>query len=682
MHDVADPTFAPVAAVPAEPVRPPVTVGELLVLGALLAVAVAGWASLALAHVGHHDGVAVLALTVVVTGAAGLLVARSRLPVRLERNELLALGGTALLCGVMFFPGFPYGVADKDPGVYVVHGYAIADTGSYDIDDPVLAPGVPGAEASPGARFAGIWVNDAGEQRIVPQFFHLLPALFATAHDLGGDRALFNVAPTVMTLSVLALLLAVRRAAGWLPALLAVGLLATNMMQVWAAKYPATEGVTQMLTVGAALGVVVAVTTGWRAAAGLAGLFVGIGWLVRPDGILVVMFAVAVGALLFAVRRFDARAAWFAVGMALPLPHALIQAYDYDFAARYARITNVPRPWFLVLVVAALFGAAALWRWVEPRGAPIVRSRLPWLDGRRAMLLAGGALVAGLAVYVVLSYLRPWILGDNVTHIRNVSFRSWNERNMLRLSWYLTFPGVALMVLGAGVLALRRWTVSRWAIVLPGLALFPLYIWNARISPHMMWWTRRFIPFVITAVAVLMALGIAWLVTRSGRARLPGRVVGGALAVYVVVSFLAMSWPLRSHGEFDRSVAATTELASRAGADRAVFLFRKGSGHVSMFGAPLWLVKGQVSSLFGDGGPAEIAAFQRAFPGLPVVLVSPEPELPARLAGLPFEPLPPVEVTMPEWEWTYDAPPDRAHPVPVRFNLWRLPAGEPAEPAA
>jgi hypothetical protein len=87
-------------------------------------------------------------------------------------------------------------------------------------------------------------------------------------------------------------------------------------------------------------------------------------------------------------------------------------------------------------------------------------------------------------------------------------------------------------------------------------------------------------------------------------------------------------------------------------------------------------MKDQISSLFGEeAGPEQVAAFQRAFPELPVIFVSSEPDLPPTLAGSPFEPLAPVEVTMPEWEWTFDEAPDQANPIHVRFNLWRLPPG-------
>ena len=113
-------------------------------------------------------------------------------------------------------------------------------------------------------------------------------------------------------------------------------LLATNMLEVWQAKYPSSEISAQMLFVGSLLGVVVALTTRWRPAAGMAGLLIGIGFLDRGDGVLLVLLGVAGLAAIIATRRWDGRATWFAVGLAVVLPHAFWQAYSYNAAGRYS----------------------------------------------------------------------------------------------------------------------------------------------------------------------------------------------------------------------------------------------------------------------------------------------------------------------------------------------------------
>ena len=83
----------------------------------------------------------------------------------------------------MVFPGFHYGVTDKDPGGYVAHAMSIARTGSYKIIDPTLDGRIPGGPVltSPGARFPGVWERGDGSDVIIPQFYHLWPALMAVS---------------------------------------------------------------------------------------------------------------------------------------------------------------------------------------------------------------------------------------------------------------------------------------------------------------------------------------------------------------------------------------------------------------------------------------------------------------------------------------------------------------------
>ena len=218
----------------------------------------------------------------------------------------------------MFLPGFHYAAGDKDPGVYVMHAMAIARGHSIWIHDPLLAAGnLPVQLAGPGARFPGIWISDAATGTIFPQFYHLWPALLATSYDVGGYGALVATTPLLGVLGVMLTVAVARRIAGPVAAWAAAVLMSTNMMQVWQAKYPTAEILSQVLFVGALLGVLLAVQTRWRWPALVAGLLVTIGYLGRPDGILLVLFAVGLLALLWVLRRCDARAGWFAVGLAV-----------------------------------------------------------------------------------------------------------------------------------------------------------------------------------------------------------------------------------------------------------------------------------------------------------------------------------------------------------------------------
>src|SRR3954454_16003954 len=181
-------------------------VSEVLVGAVVVAVAVLAWAALGLAHLGHYSLPAALGLAAVVLAAIAILVRRVA-PVRV-RTDPAGLVGIVLLgtlAAVMFLPGFAYGVTDKDPGGYIQHAFSISESGSYRIVDPALDGRVPGGVQfeGPGARFGGLWLQKPGSDVIVPQFYHLWPALLAVTHDLGGEHGMLQTGPVLGVLAVL-----------------------------------------------------------------------------------------------------------------------------------------------------------------------------------------------------------------------------------------------------------------------------------------------------------------------------------------------------------------------------------------------------------------------------------------------------------------------------------------------
>ncbi len=415
--------------------RPEVYLSELVVGTAVLAVAVLAWAALALAHLSAFS----LAAALSIAGGALVLIALACwrwAPLRLNVDRAGSIGVLALavIAAVMVLPGFHYGVTDKDPGGYVAHAMSIARTGSYEIIDPTLDGRIPGGPvlATPGARFPGIWERDARSDVIVPQFYHLWPALLAVADASGGERGLSNTAPVLGVLAILAAALALRRAVEAAPwgrpaAGLACGgvaglLLATNMLEVWQAKYPSSEISAQLLFVGALLGLVVALATRWRPAAGAAGLLVGISFLDRADGVLLILLAAGALAAIIAARRWDARATWFAAGLAVVLPHALWQAYSFDAAGRYSSLNSVPS---LPKLALAVLGVLVLGVIIRPFGPRVVG----WAGSLRVQRIAGGVVTLLAAGLLALGYLRPRFFGASYAIFPGgVRARSYDEQ--------------------------------------------------------------------------------------------------------------------------------------------------------------------------------------------------------------------------------------------------------------
>jgi hypothetical protein len=649
--------------------------GEVLVLAATVGVGLLAWAGLVLADAGRYSLAAALALAVPATAAVAAVTWRAGARPRLvaDRGGLAVLAGMALVTAVLFFPGFSYGVG-KDPGIYVSHAIAIARTGSTSLEDPVLdrsrIPRVEVMREDPVNRLPAIWIEHRDPGRVIVQFYHLWPALLASAFQLGGYTGLVNLTPLLGVLAVLTVTLAVRRAFGLLTAALAGLLLATNMLEVWHAKYPSSETFAQLLVAGALLGIVIALQTRWRGAAGVAGLLLGLAYLQRPDSLLLVLLAVAAGCVLIVTGRFDARAGWFAAGLAVTLPYGFLQAYV--LARRYTLANLVPD---FPVVMAVIVGGLAM-ALLTRRAAPqLGRWCVRLLARRRIQLWVGGAIVGVAALLLVLGFLRPWLFGPVYAMVAGRRTRTYDEASLIRLSWFLTVPGFGLALAGFALVALRRWRAEAWALLLPVACLLPLYAYRAEVSSRLLWWTRRFMPVILPGLVVMtaVALGVGLaLAVGPGRLRWPVRLAAAVATTFLLGVFLGQSLPLRHHQEHGGSFEAIQRIARAAGDRQGIFLWPQ-TGGLSSFGSSVWLQQGQVGALLPERpDPDYVRSFVRGFPGQPVFLVARGAAPPRGYAGVGLRRVDRFTYRMPVWRETYEARPSSAREVPVPLSIWQV----------
>jgi hypothetical protein len=657
-----------------------VTVAELALLGAATVVGVLATVALAAGHLGIFGPGVVFGVTaVLVVGLALLARLRSAAfpRVALDPAGLLPSAAGGVLALVMFLPGFHYAAGDKDPGVYVMHAMAIARGHSIWIHDPLLAAGdLPVQLAAPGARFPGIWISDAATGTIFPQFYHLWPALLATSYDVGGYGALVATAPLLGVLGVMLTVAVARRIAGPVAAWAAALLMSTNMMQVWQAKYPTTEILSQVLFAGALLGVLLAVQTRWRWPALVAGLLATIGYLGRPDAILLVLFAVGVLALLWVLRRWDARAGWFAVGLAVPLPYAFWQAYGP--AGPYTAANDVPSLRIMVgLIVACAVGALVL--------RPLLRGPVGRLEGLldrpRVTLWFGAAVTVVAAGLFALGRLRGRLFGADYFYYGPRYTRSYDEMNLERLSWFFTWPGLLLVLAGIGVVALRRrWSLSAWLVLVPTVGLLALYVWHLRNSPYYMWVGRRFVPSVLPGMFVLIGLAVAalWMWKIRGRWRI-GVPVAVALVAFIGAVQLGQSLPLRSHDEWGGSYGVNQSLAALSGDQKGVYLWAPATAccaqSAQLFGPTIWLMEDEDSALLPTAPAAVgpyVTRYAQTFPDRPLFLVYESRAVVPQLPGLKRAPVARFAGTMPHWVESSTSRPDKAVQVPYDFTVYRV----------
>jgi len=649
-----------------EPTDDGVGVLEVGVLLSILLVATTAIWSLGLAQLGVHDGYAACGLGLVTAVAAALpTLARPRRPtIRVDRVELVLGAATLAAALVMFLPGDPYAFGDKDPGVYVSHAFAIAREGDVVIPDRVLERIDDPQHFGGGARYPGFWVEADDPTAVTPQFFHLYPALAATAIDIVGPPGAWTLNPLLAALSSLAVVLAVRRTVGTLPAALAGMLLVTSMPQVWQAKYTSTEILAQLLLGGAVMGVVTSLRTGWVGGTALAGVAVGTGFLARPDGVLYVLLSAAVLCGLFALRWWDGRARWFLLGFAVTMPYAVWNAFV--LREGYTLSNTVPRLSLLAAAVAGMVAMALAVRRVRPtRPATVV--------GRPVQRVLGVVLGVVSAVLLLLAWYREELFGADYTHFGTQRIRSYDERNLQWLSYFFSVQGLVAMWAGICVVLLQRWRAALLVLVVPGLALLPLYLYQAKISPRMMWWVRRFVPGIIPAMVILIALFLAWAIHQR---QWTLRAAGGLLAIVLVVESLQQSWPLRAHREFGGSYSFGQVLARTApGPEDGVLLFAWPTLGIfdpnrNMPG-PVWFIHDRTTALLPERArTADVDEYAEAFPGEPVFVLTSEPDLPAGLDASRFRRVASHEAAFPFWDESVVKRPDESTLVAAQIVVW------------
>lgn len=661
-----------------------VLTGTDLVAGVpAVALAVLGLVSLAFAHAHHHTLTGVLSVSVVillVLVVGSLLWAREHgFKVELDGKGILVVLGGAILAGVMFLPGFSYGVSDKDPGGYVAHAVEIAHHHSYSFTDPILAHGdLPVAVEGPGARLPGVWVRNETTGLIVPQFYHLWPALLATSFDLAGYGGITATGPIVAMIGVMVLIALLRRLIGIPAAIVGGALLATNMLQVWQAKFPTTEVLAQEFFLTSLLGIVIALQTKLKTPAFVAGAVLGISFLNRADSYLLVMFSVAIGAALFVLRKWDQRVIAFAVGLLAVMPYAFWNAYSASLA--YSKANNIPS-WKKTLEIVLILAILAVVLRLPTKRLAVWADRT--VHRRAFQSIAGFAVTLGVLGLLALGFLRPRLFGEDFGDFNGRTARTFDEQIMHRLAWFFTVPGFAVMALGVAVAVLRRWRAEVWAVLLPILVIFPLFAAQARNSTRLMWWGRRYVPVVMPGIIILIAIALGVFIAYRGKGKWVLRVPAIAAAVALLAVFVGQSRPLRHHDEWAGSFGIAARIAALSGDKDGIYLWQRApyccAAPTSLFATPVWLERDKQSVLLpsDDSTVASyVEQYVTAFPGRPIFIVwtptakdpGPERVIPATVLTQVDD----IKGTLPMWEESDNERPHFSRDIPYRMKIYRV----------
>ena len=482
---------------------------------------------------------------------------------RAVRLEAIILTVWVIMAGWLFFRPHEYIMGGADAGVYISLGAEIAQHGDFQIFDSALAEldatlypatlrPLPTNPIASSYLMPGFYVTSAEDGAITPQFYPLHPVWLATAFALTnstveGIYAELLMAGLWMALATLAIYLTMREVAGKVTAVLALMAFTVTALQVWFARYSATEALTQYL-LWAGLWALVMWLGGRRPSsfwALLSGMMLGSVFLVRIDVLIMLpIFAVLIVALW--ARGWQRSDWWFLIPFTLLVIHSFVHAiwlsapYFYEHIGFGLRI--LWRSW-LVPLMALLGGLIiiGLVYFFRGRFAALRRFQLPV-----KLILIGLILISAIYGWFIRPYIaEPISIPDAYSQ---TTLLLTNHENWIRLGWYLFPTGILLGVLGSCLLI---WHVEwKTAVLLAvGLLFSALYLWDVRANPHHIYVMRRYVPAVLPFFLISGAYLIGWLFRcfhkwhRSNTALRYGFVVLGSLIT--IIWLFGLAWSAR-----------------------------------------------------------------------------------------------------------------------------------------
>jgi len=625
-----------------------------LMASAAVGTVVNGWLALVLAELGWFSlgrVTAVWLLLLLVIGNpyavirqrfSGFGIPSRRHPITLSPRHLVTFSSHHLLLLLwlpaaiwLFFRPHEFIIGGADAGVYVSLSAEIAQHGSIRIQDDVLAgldpdlyPALLRPVSNPEAPFyllPAFFVTGEPAGQITPQFYPLHPVWQAVAYGLGGIRAELLLTGLWALLGALAIYLTARDIAGEAAAMLALAGLSLNALQVWFARYPTTEMLTQFLFwagLWALANWLDGRSPSTRAWALTAGLSFGATFLVRIDAAFVLPVLAGLALWLWLSPHRPAHGRYFWTPLLLLLAHSLVHAlwqsrpYFFELFQFALRLGGQSMVWLAAAAVIGLAGLGTLWRWRD-EGTRLVRWRQPFLAVQpflTAQLFLAVAAVLVLLLGVYGWFVRP-ALGSTVAYFDPFSTQmipAPNAENLVRLGWYLSPAGVWLGLAGVAWLV---WRLNRrTAVTLAMGLLFALtYLWNIRANPHQIYASRRYVP----AVTPLFVMGAAVLIGQVAARKSWWRV--GAAALLTAVWLGGIGWNARGFvsqvdygGMIDQLAAFNAQLEPES-----VLIFHDPApvGVGDFWGTPLKFLHGQTVFTLRDPALADAGLLKRTMEG-------------------------------------------------------------------
>ena len=445
--------------------------------------------------------------------------------------EYFGLGFWLLVASFLYLRPHETILGFNDAGVYLHLGASIAENGQISWQDPFLAQlptelhGAFYRELDETFAFApyylmpAFYVTNADAGLIVPQFFHLHSAWLALAHNSGGPPLMLLMTGFWGLMAAGAIYLTVRQLFGWETALVVLWALAVSALQVWFARYPTTEMLTQFLLWSGVFCLIrwdadEVPNFSWGM---LVGLFWGALFLTRIDA----YFVLAIPAILLSWRWLNGRLRRTDWGLVIVLglltaqsmAHGLLISPVYfrglfQYAIWQVQFNPLP---FATLTLLGLVGLA-----ISSRFRRQIIASQRWSPMAK---IAASSIVVILTLYnYFVRPVRPQAVTEVANWVSAGTVPILDHENLLRLGWYLAPAGIFLAAAGL-IWLIWSWRRSYLPIIGVGLIFTILYIWQIQANPHQIYAMRRYVPAVLPFVMIAAGTGLMALYRQQGIGR-------------------------------------------------------------------------------------------------------------------------------------------------------------------
>lgn len=582
---------------------------------------------------------------------------------------------------ILFFQPTQYLVGGRDPGVYVNTAFQLSRHNR--LDRPYEELNEARAEyqkvfKDTDVKFLGFYLaagkgEDQGVTMINPQFYHGYTIWLAVSHKLFGTYRFLYITPLLALVSLLIFYNAVKEMFNKWTALISALLLSLNISQIWYARSPYTELLSQLMLWLSIYLLVKAYRTKDKLIGAVSGITIGTSIVVRLDSIFFLP-PIALFIILIYIRSRNKTVKWAHSAIAgFAASIGLVISYIMTYGVRYTHFqliddTPLPDSMSLTALFAILFAAGLLLAILIYLLRKPILALTDWIIANRRVLTTIFGIFTAV-IFFYLYFIRPYTPNPDLTYIGT---RSYREETLVRIGWFVTRMGVFFSMAGFIYFIRTKFGTEHTLFLLMILTNFTLYLYNPRIFPDQFWAVRRHVPFIIPTFIIFISYA-AYMLGRIKAGFIKPWLVTGIITVYFCAKFILAAYPFLFHTEYDGIIAGLDKLAGKF-EENAIIITLDDHFAARLVGTPLeYLYDRDVRPLRGTVNQENLYRFMKdkQEEGYPVYLLTDINDSNIQSSYMRYEFLEQVEIAYQMAEPSEVKRPDRVIQSVLKYNIYK-----------